>query len=181
MDQQFAPIEEFKKRLQAKGVTAQNVISISGSTSKSASPPLDIKTIEDITENFEKGRAWILCKIIGFEHHGPWCYTSCKKCSRKLNPVNGSYTCDSCNLIGFVMRYRIKVRLFDGTGNLTLMLWDKHCIPLFGEKAEHFLKETGDDSEIPHMFKTIIDQPLLLELDVRKSDSSFYEKIYSVQ
>ncbi|RAL54316.1 hypothetical protein DM860_001444 [Cuscuta australis] len=172
LDQDFLPILEFKKHLKAKGVKPQNVLSFSASTSKSEPSSIEIKTLQQITENYE-GRAWILCKVIGFEQHGAWCYTSCKKCSKKLSPTNGIYTCGTCHLTGFVMRYRVKVRVVDNTDNLALTL--------FGKQAEDFLRDTGDDSQIPNVFKSIIDQPLMLELDVKKTESTFSEKTYSVQ
>ncbi|VFQ64632.1 unnamed protein product [Cuscuta campestris] len=59
------------------------------------------------------------------------------------------------------------------------MLWDKHCIPLFGKQAESFLKDIGDDIKIPKVFSSI-DQPLLFEIEVKKSASSFYEKDLTV-
>ncbi|VFQ68277.1 unnamed protein product [Cuscuta campestris] len=180
LDRKFPPILEFKKKLLERGVTSHEVLSLSASTLKSMPSQFDVKTLEEVCEDFEKGRVWILCKIVAFAHYGSWCYTSCKKCYKKVIPTNGISFCADCNLDGFVLRYRLQVRVVDETNSLTLTLWDKQCIPLFGRHAGDYLHDSGDDTEIPQEFNSIMYKPLLIELEVKRTGSTFNQKQYSV-
>ncbi|XP_070019364.1 uncharacterized protein [Nicotiana sylvestris] len=85
---------------------------------------------------------WIAAKLVNLELDRGWSYLACNKCSRKVEKVENKYFCAKCNEeeSSVTHRYRLQVRVMDGTAFISLLLWNREAMQLIGKSAKE-LKE----------------------------------------
>lgn len=65
-----------------------------------------------------------------------WCYTSCLKCKRKVTEKESKLFCENCGdyVIGN-SRYKIHVKVVDGSDNANFLLWNDVVNSIIGKTA----------------------------------------------
>lgn len=81
---------------------------------------------------------------------------------------------------GVVLRYCLKDHVVDDTGNLLLVLWDKHCIRILGKNAEELFKNSEKEGELPFEIEELMERKMMFEIEVSKFHDSLYEDSFSV-
>ncbi|XP_019241683.1 PREDICTED: replication protein A 70 kDa DNA-binding subunit B-like [Nicotiana attenuata] len=137
---------EFKSRLlAARPSNIERITQTSSQQSYSVRDELD-KGIES--------SCWIAAELVSLELDRGWSYLACNKCSRKVDKVENKYICKKCNEDQFscTHRYRLQVRVMDGTAFISLLLWNREAMQLIGRSAKE-LKE----SSLEVYYKTYFD------------------------
>ncbi|XP_019267591.1 PREDICTED: replication protein A 70 kDa DNA-binding subunit A-like [Nicotiana attenuata] len=139
---------DFKSRLLgARQSNIERITQTSSQQSYSVRDELDkgivlFKTIRDLVQCTQECSYWIAAKLVNLELDRGWLYLACNKCSRKVDKVGNKYFCKNCNEedISFTHRYRLQVRVMDGTAFISLLLWNREAMQLIGKSAKE-LKE----------------------------------------
>ncbi|XLR48636.1 hypothetical protein S83_033296, partial [Arachis hypogaea] len=91
------------------------------------------------------GPIWICASIISLNvGKDDWFYKSCRKCSKKVDtPIGNRYECTKCgHTYGCAsLRFKVQVMVHDGTGSITLLLWNKETTQLCRKKAEQVMED----------------------------------------
>ncbi|OIT19391.1 hypothetical protein A4A49_61914, partial [Nicotiana attenuata] len=113
---------------------------------------------------------------------------ACNKCSRKVDKVGNKYFCKKCNEDQFscTHRYRLQVRVMDGTAFISLLLWNREAMQLIGRSAKE-LKESSlensladDDCSYPSELDTILHKKLLFKVIVKQENIESQVEVYKV-
>ncbi|KAL4345227.1 hypothetical protein AHAS_Ahas11G0257300 [Arachis hypogaea] len=67
-----------------------------------------------------------------------------KQCPKKVKtPIGNRYEYAKCGHTHgcAALRYKVEVMVFDGTGSITLLLWDRETNQLYGKAAEKIVEE----------------------------------------
>ncbi|XP_052115464.1 replication protein A 70 kDa DNA-binding subunit B isoform X2 [Arachis duranensis] len=112
-----------------------------------------VKTIEEVLSSKEEGPIWVAGTIVAINcSKNDWYYKACRRCPKKVEtPVGNKYECDKCGYTHGTasIRYKVEVMVFDGTGSISLLLWDRETSQLCGKQAEKVLEEDiCDDEEV---------------------------------
>ncbi|KAL2503797.1 Uncharacterized protein Adt_19418 [Abeliophyllum distichum] len=143
--------------------TSQRISMLSSSTIYTVSCDLesgntDFRTIDELISGGEVGSFWVLAKVCSLENEAKWWYLACK-------------------------RFKVQIRVIDGTGNTSFLLWDRECTELIGKNASALLDEittkSGIDS-IPAEIEALVDREVLFKVQVRDQNINFPKAAYTV-
>ncbi|XP_057734140.1 uncharacterized protein LOC130949435 [Arachis stenosperma] len=177
INSQLKEIETFKNRLlsDAPATTSVRISQISSQSRWSTVDELTqgdiaVKTIEQVLNCEKEGPTWITGTIVAINAgKKDWYYKSCRNCPKKVDtPIGNRYECDKCGHThgSAALRFKVEVMVYDGTGSINLLLWDR-------EMAE------GDD-EYPPTLNNIMDRKLLLKINVKSANIKQFDQIYTV-
>ncbi|XLV01041.1 hypothetical protein S245_015410, partial [Arachis hypogaea] len=144
-----------------------------------------VKTIEQALNVKEEGPIWICASIVSLNvGKDDWFYKSCRKCPKKVDtPIGNRYECTRCgHTHGCAsLRFKVQVMVHDGTGSITLLLWDKETSQLCGKKAEQVMEDDviGDDA-YPPTFDNMMDRKVLFKINVKSANIKGFDQIYTV-
>ncbi|KAM3249327.1 hypothetical protein P3L10_011096 [Capsicum annuum] len=85
-----------------------------------------------------------------------------------------------------VYRYRIQVTVMDGTGSISLMIWDTNAMSLIGKSTndlkEKLLQNTGndDDPSYPMELNNILQRKFIFKVIVKNENIQNHDEVYSV-
>ncbi|CAH9056605.1 unnamed protein product, partial [Cuscuta epithymum] len=123
-EEEFA---DFKSRMALR--TGQGLsFTITSDTSNDADIAMgqqDLITIEALGKLQEDGKHWVYGEIVAIDSYKDWSYVSCIGCNRKVSPNGDSFWCVSCSSNDAVLRYKVNVRVVDGTTHASFLLWDR--------------------------------------------------------
>ncbi|RYR67266.1 hypothetical protein Ahy_A03g013581 [Arachis hypogaea] len=134
-----------------------------------------VKTIEQALNVKEEGPIWICASIVSLNvGKDDWFYKSCRKCPKKVDtPIGNRYECTKCgHTHGCAsLRFKVQVLVHDGTGSITLLLWDKETTQLCGKRAEQVMENDviGDDA-YPPTFDNMMDRKVLFKINVKSAN-----------
>ncbi|RYQ80936.1 hypothetical protein Ahy_Scaffold1g107002 isoform B [Arachis hypogaea] len=116
-----------------------------------------------------------LKEVVGFRN---------RKCPKKVDtPIGNRYECTRCgHTHGCAsLRFKVQVMVHDGTGSITLLLWDKETSQLCGKKAEQVMEDDviGDDA-YPPTFDNMMDRKVLFKINVKSANIKGFDQIYTV-
>ncbi|QHN87457.1 uncharacterized protein DS421_16g555270 [Arachis hypogaea] len=95
------------------------------------------------------------------------CEKSCKNYPKKVDtPIGDRYECGRYGHTheSAALRFKVEVMVYNGTGSISLLLWDRKIVQLCGKRAEQ-IKEQEVDDEYPSTLNNIMDRKLLLKLN----------------
>ncbi|XP_072060410.1 uncharacterized protein [Arachis hypogaea] len=107
-----------------------------------------------------------------------------RKCSKKVDtPIGNRYECTKCgHTYGCAsLRFKVQVMVHDGTGSITLLLWNKETTQLCRKKAEQVMEDDviGDDA-YPLTFDNMMDRKVLFKINVKSANIKGFDQIYTV-
>ncbi|KAL1811779.1 hypothetical protein ACET3Z_021844 [Daucus carota] len=113
-----------------------------------------------------------LCKgtIIDVLNGNGWYYICCPKCARAVRELEGKFYCAACteepNPV--TQRYRVVIRIEDGTGSTTLTLFNKEAEQIIGAPLNTLLKEIEKEklAEIPPALKNLIGKKCAFQIKI---------------
>ncbi|KAF3619935.1 putative late blight resistance protein -like protein R1B-16-like [Capsicum annuum] len=79
-------------------------------------------------------------------------------------------------------RYRLQVRVMDGTGLITLLLWNSEVVQLMGKTAKELKEGLIDDDECsyPSELDDIVEKKLMFKVLVKESNIYKQDEVYKV-
>ncbi|PHT31884.1 hypothetical protein CQW23_28221 [Capsicum baccatum] len=79
-------------------------------------------------------------------------------------------------------KYRLQVRVMDGTGLITLLLWNREVVQLMGKTAKDLKEGLIDDDECsyPSELDDIVEKKLMLMVMVKESNIYKQNEVYKV-
>ncbi|XLU54942.1 hypothetical protein S245_049590, partial [Arachis hypogaea] len=108
-----------------------------------------IKTIEEALNSMEEGPIWILGTIVSINAgNDDWFYKSCRRCPKKVEtPIGNRYKCGKCGHTHgtAALRYKLEVTVHDGTGSMSLLLWDRETTQLCGKTVDKIICDNDHD------------------------------------
>ncbi|MED6166186.1 hypothetical protein PIB30_106643, partial [Stylosanthes scabra] len=73
-------------------------------------------------------QVWIAASIMSINAgENDWCYPACTQCEKKVEEgQNGKYLCKRCETdeAEADLKYKVEIVACDGTGGISLLLWD---------------------------------------------------------
>nr|GMD29931.1 replication factor A protein 1-like isoform X2 [Ipomoea batatas]GMD58734.1 replication factor A protein 1-like isoform X2 [Ipomoea batatas] len=125
-----------------KSISSTSMLSCGNVANDLRDGVIQVHSIAELYENTEIGEFWVAGKITGIETTGDWFFKSCLGCYKKLSDNNGGLCCRNCGRKGQkgLLKYRLIVRVADGSSNAPFLIWDRECTELVGLTAEQ-LKE----------------------------------------
>ncbi|XP_039119061.1 uncharacterized protein LOC120255268 [Dioscorea cayenensis subsp. rotundata] len=115
---------EFRNKLMSEqDCSSQRISPVSSSFAYSISNDLsseenNVKSIGQLAESIEVASYWVFATIIEIESDQDWWYLSCKRCSKKVNPVGKRFYCEKCDKFDFAGTPRFKVQDSDALSQL---------------------------------------------------------------
>ncbi|XP_075078433.1 replication protein A 70 kDa DNA-binding subunit B-like isoform X1 [Nicotiana tabacum] len=185
---------EFKSRLlAARQSNIERITRTSSQQSYSVTDELDkgivlFKTIRDLVQCTQESSYWIAAKLVNLELDRGWSYLACNKCSRKVEKVENKYFCAKCNEEeSFVThRYRLQVRVMDGTAFISLLLWNREAMQLIGKSAkelkERLVETSLADAECsyPSEMDDILYKKFMFKVIVKQENIESQVEVYKV-
>ncbi|XP_019225412.1 PREDICTED: replication protein A 70 kDa DNA-binding subunit A-like [Nicotiana attenuata] len=146
------------------------------------------KTIRDLVQCMQESSYWIAAKLVNLELDRGWSYLACNKCSRKVEKVGNRYFCAKCNEeeSSVTHRYRLQVRVMDGTAFISLFLWNREAMQLIGKSAkEHkerlFETSLADaDCSYPSEMDDILYKKFMFKVIVKQENIESQVEVYKV-
>ncbi|MED6184664.1 hypothetical protein PIB30_049683 [Stylosanthes scabra] len=175
IDPNLNDVKEFKTRL--IGDTPSSSVRIAQVSSQGGSFGVAelrrgtavVKTIEDVMSLKEEGQVWIVGCIMSINAgENNWCYPACTECEKKVEEGdNGKYKCKKCEIdeAEAELKYKVEVVACDGTGGISLILWDTHGLR---------------DEEYPETLDSMIYRRLLFRIYVKNVHVKGIDNVYSV-
>ncbi|CAH9134581.1 unnamed protein product [Cuscuta epithymum] len=170
---------EFKSRMaerSSKGLRF-SITTDNSDNSDIATGQQDLITIEALTKLQEDGKYWVYGEIVAIDSHKDWSYISCIGCNRKVSPNGDSFCCVSCNSNDVVLRYKVNVRVVDGTTHASFLLWDREVSCLLGKSAASLKEQVSRRNYGPHYFpseiNSLIDIKALFKVQFKRESRSF--------
>ncbi|KAF3661002.1 hypothetical protein FXO38_11056 [Capsicum annuum] len=129
-------------------ISTQRTYSVSKELS---SGDIEAKTIAQLIQCLHEGNFWIYATILHVEVENRWSYMACKKCTRKIDKLGNKFHCKKCDRLDHsaTYRYKLQVRVMDGTDFISLLLWDREATKLIGKTATQLKGHVDEDSN-PH-------------------------------
>ncbi|RYR25408.1 hypothetical protein Ahy_B02g059129 [Arachis hypogaea] len=139
-----------------------------------------VKTIEEVFKSVEvKG-----LNVCNASKEGPTWIAACRRCPKKVEtPIGNRYECAKCGHTHgcAALRYKVEVMVFDGTGSITLLLWDRETNQLCGKAAEKIVEEDdAKEDEYPKSLDNMMDRIVLFKINVKSGNIKHYDQIYTV-
>ncbi|XP_039143936.1 uncharacterized protein LOC120281064 [Dioscorea cayenensis subsp. rotundata] len=132
----------------------------------------NVKSIGQLAESIEVGSYWVFATIIEIESDQDWWYLSCKRCSKKVNPVGKRFYREKCDKFDFegTPRFKVQVRVIDDTGNASFLLWDLECLQLLGKIANDLrhdsTKISMNESYLAEI-DTLVERKILFKVQIK--------------
>ncbi|KAL2517065.1 Nucleic acid-binding [Abeliophyllum distichum] len=131
------------------------------------------------------GSCWVFATIIAIENDQDWWYLSCKKCPKKVNAVGTRFYCEKCDRFDITgnPRFKIQVRVIDGTGSASLLMWDRECIQLIGKNASDLKDEmvkNSADLGYPSDIEALVDRKILFKIQIKLQNIKEYNDVFTV-
>nr|XP_025621400.1 uncharacterized protein LOC112712679 [Arachis hypogaea] len=144
-----------------------------------------VKTIEEALSSSQEGPIWIAGTIVSINAgKDDWFYKSCRKCPKKVEtPIGNRYECGKCGHThaSASLRFKVEVLVYDGTGSIMLLMWDRETAQLCGRQAEQIKDEESSDGEgYPPTLDSMMDRRLLFKINVKASNMKQYDHVYTV-
>ncbi|KAK1367421.1 hypothetical protein POM88_042982 [Heracleum sosnowskyi] len=102
-----------------------------------------VKTVLEMEIPAGKDVVRCLCKgrIMEILNGNGWHYNCCTKCARAVHLLEAKYYCNACTEddTQVTQRYRVVVRIEDGSGSTTLILFNKEAEQLIGVPLQKLL------------------------------------------
>ncbi|KAM3360263.1 hypothetical protein P3S68_019975 [Capsicum galapagoense] len=113
---------------------------------------------------------------------------ACKKCTRKVDKLENKFYCKKCDRLDHsaTYRYKLQVRVMNGTGFIYLFLWDREATKLIGKTAtqlkEHVDETTDVDDEgaYPYELDTILERQTMFKVAVKTNNVEQHNEVYTV-
>ncbi|OIS97375.1 hypothetical protein A4A49_60764, partial [Nicotiana attenuata] len=113
---------------------------------------------------------------------------ACNKCSRKVDKVGNKYFCKKCNEDQFscTHRYRLQVRVMDGTAFISLLLWNREAMQLIGRSAKELKGSSLENSladadcSYPSELDAILYKKLMFKVIVKQENIESQVEVYKV-
>ncbi|PHT38867.1 Acetylornithine aminotransferase, chloroplastic/mitochondrial [Capsicum baccatum] len=88
----------------------------------------------------------------------------------------------SINIVLEDDKYRLQVRVMDGTGLITLLLWNLEAVQLMGKTAKEIKEGLIDDDECsyPSELDDIVEKKLMFKVMVKESNIYKQDEVYKV-
>ncbi|XP_020987496.1 uncharacterized protein LOC110275641 [Arachis duranensis] len=132
------------------------------------------KTIEEVLNSSE-----IAATVVSINaSKSDWYYKSCKRCPKKIDtPIGERYECTKCGHTHgcAAIRYKLEVKVCDGIGSMTLLLWDNETTQLVGKMLKKLWMR-----RIPPTLDNIMDKKALFKINVKMANIKQYDQIYMV-
>ncbi|XP_025652763.1 uncharacterized protein [Arachis hypogaea] len=170
-------IDSFRCRLLSGGPSSSTRISqVSSPAAWSANDEFNrgsvsVKTIKDALNSVEEGK-------------NDWFYKACRRCPKKVEtPIGDRYECGKCGHThgAAAIRYKVEVMVYDGSGSINLLLWDRETTQLCGKQVDKIVLEdaVGDD-DYPPSLNNMMDKKVLFKINVKSSNIKQYDPVYTV-
>ncbi|RYR26218.1 hypothetical protein Ahy_B02g060415 [Arachis hypogaea] len=145
---------------------------------------VSVKTIEETLGLVQEGPCWISATIVAINAtNKDWFYKACRRCPKKVEPSIGDrYECNKCGHTHgcAALRFKVEVMVYDGTGSMSLLLWDRETTHLCGKRAEQVMEEDEINcSNSVDMSGNIIH--LNVDVDPQSSVDILYECVSSLK
>ncbi|RYQ85371.1 hypothetical protein Ahy_B10g104922 [Arachis hypogaea] len=184
-------VKEFRnRRLSSKPSNSARISQVSSHGPRSGADEIRngdavVKTIEEVLSSTQEGLTWIAGTIVLINAgKDDWFYKSCRKCPKKVDtPIGNRYECEKCGHThgSASLRFKLEVMVYDGTGSLMLLMWDRKTVQLCGRQAEQIKNEEAVDGEgYPPALDSMMDRRLLFKLNVKVSNIKQYDHVYTV-
>ncbi|XP_016195509.1 uncharacterized protein LOC107636521 [Arachis ipaensis] len=170
-------IDSFRCRLLSGGPSSSARISqVSSPAAWSANDEFNrgsvsVKTIEDALNSIEEGK-------------NDWFYKACRRCPKKVEtPIGEWYECGKFGRThgAAAIRYKVEVMVYDGSGSINLLLWDRETTQLCGKQADKIvLKDAVGDDDYPPSLNNMMDKKVLFKINVKSANIKQYDPVYTV-
>ncbi|MED6127833.1 hypothetical protein PIB30_091924 [Stylosanthes scabra] len=154
-------------------------------THELAGGSMTIESVETVLNLNEEKHYWILREVVLIECGAKgWYYASCRNCYKKVDDKKDLYKCANCGQLGSKppLKYKHNVIITDGTGCITILLWNSEATLLLGKIARD-VKDANpelDASTYPKMFDAILEKRYLVKIAVERKNISNVDPVYSV-
>ncbi|MED6222540.1 hypothetical protein PIB30_065415 [Stylosanthes scabra] len=133
-----------------------------------------------------EARCWVLADVVSVEASAEdWYYASCNDCKTNLKQIKNRYVYNDCGR-DFnkppMKLYHFNAILSDGTGCVTVVLWNEEAKLILGKTATEIKQEDKDDKSVPYpsALNSIVEKKFLFKLTVEKKNISGLDTMYSV-
>ncbi|RYR72515.1 hypothetical protein Ahy_A02g006746 [Arachis hypogaea] len=119
-----------------------------------------------------EGPIWILGTIVSINaKKDDWFYKSCKR-----------YECDKCGHTHgtATLRYKLEVTVHDGTGSMSLLLWNRETTQLCGKSVDKIIYDNGVGEDNLQLLDNMMDKQVLFKLNVKSGNIKQYDPVYTV-
>ncbi|KAL9167002.1 hypothetical protein ABFS82_05G067700 [Erythranthe guttata] len=139
---------EYREKLMMQaGTFSQSISQISTHRSVGISDDLlqtEHMTISDLMDCTSERSVALLAKVVEIDCESKWWYPSCSTCFRKVDRNGVQFYCEKCiDNVPAIPRNRIQVLVFDVTGSISLVMFDKVVTEIIGKKAADILGDLG--------------------------------------
>ncbi|XP_052193956.1 uncharacterized protein LOC127802280 [Diospyros lotus] len=113
-----------------------------------------------------------------------WWYLSCKKCAKKVKENGNRFYWEKCERFDTSgnPRFKIRVRIVDGTESASFLLWDRECLQLIGKSTSELrdcLARDGAEDYYPGEVETLVNMRLLFKVQIRDQNLSRTDDLYT--
>ncbi|KAL7120564.1 hypothetical protein ACP275_02G129300 [Erythranthe tilingii] len=180
---------EYREKLMMQaGTFSQSISQISTQRSIGISEDLlqtEHMTISDLMDCTSERSVALLAKVVEIDCESKWWYPSCSKCFKKVDCNGVQFYCEKCiDNVPSIPRYRIQVLVFDVTGSISLVMFDKVVTQIIGKKAADILgdleKEDLTDA-VPNEFDALIDKEFIFKVDIGAMNIFNNWSVYTVK
>ncbi|KAM3303472.1 hypothetical protein P3S67_014502 [Capsicum chacoense] len=110
---------------------------------------------------------------------------ACKKCTRKVDKLGNKFHCKKCDRLDHsaTYRYKLQVRVMDGTDFISLLLWDRKATKLIGKTATQLKGHTtdvDDEGAYPYELDTILEKKTMFMVAVKTDNVEQHNEVYTV-
>ncbi|XP_057739914.1 replication protein A 70 kDa DNA-binding subunit D-like [Arachis stenosperma] len=128
----------------------------------------------------QEGPAWIAASIVAINvTKDDWFYKSCRKCPKKVEtPIGNRYECRKCGHThgSAALRFKVEVMVFDGTGSIRLLLWDKETTRVKCFICVQVI--VGD--EYPKTLDNMMEKRVLFKINIKEANINQFDHVYTV-
>ncbi|RYR14098.1 hypothetical protein Ahy_B04g070743 [Arachis hypogaea] len=128
----------------------------------------------------QEGPAWISASIVVINvTKDDWFYKSCRKYPKKVEtPIENRYECGKCGHThgSAALRFKVEVMVFDGSGSIRFLLWDKETSMLSGKRDEQIMEDNvivGD--EYPKTFDNVMDKRVPFKINIKEPNINQFD------
>ncbi|KAL8058107.1 hypothetical protein ABFX02_04G227100 [Erythranthe guttata] len=141
-------------------------------------------TISDLMDCTSERSVALLAKVVEIDCESKW-YPSCSTCFRKVDRNGVQFYCEKCiDNVPAIPRYRIQVMVFDVTGSISLVMFDKVVTEIIGKKAADILGDLGKEDlsdTVPNEFDVLIDKEFIFKVDIGAMNISKNWSVYTAK
>ncbi|MED6215773.1 hypothetical protein PIB30_117364 [Stylosanthes scabra] len=188
---EYPEVMQFRERLLALGdLASQGIADVPTQSQNSVSMELsggsiNVETIESVLNMNEEKHCWVMGKMVSFDCEVKgWYYASCRNCYKKVDDSKNVYKCTTCGQIGSkpMLKYRLNVIITDGTGCITVLLWNSETTTVLGKTARD-VKDSEPDlhpTSYAKVFDCLMERKILLKISIERKNISNVDPVYTV-